>query len=101
MAVLLRAVPGSVVWLPQSESATMANLAKEVEARGVPASQLVFAPLVPAFEDHWVGMQTSNTTYISRTLEGSAHTHSISPQGSGTAFSIVQPYLCINFIIKY
>lgn len=42
---LLQSVPGSVLWLKQSPA--MANLKAAAEARGVPASRLIFAGDVP------------------------------------------------------
>jgi protein O-GlcNAc transferase len=49
---LLRAVPGSVLWLVSRGELTLANLRREAEARGVDASRLVFAGRVPRVEDH-------------------------------------------------
>jgi predicted O-linked N-acetylglucosamine transferase (SPINDLY family) len=49
---LLQAVEGSVLWLPQGNRAAVANLRREAEARGVLAERLVFAPYLPAAEDH-------------------------------------------------
>jgi len=48
---LLRAVPGSVLWILAYNAETRANLLKEAEARGVPASRLIFAPFLP-LPDH-------------------------------------------------
>ena len=45
---LLQAVPGSVLWLLESNAQARANLAREAVARGVDPARLVFAPLVPA-----------------------------------------------------
>jgi predicted O-linked N-acetylglucosamine transferase (SPINDLY family) len=44
---LLRAVPGSVLWLLQDNAAAEANLRKEAFARGVDPVRLVFAPRAP------------------------------------------------------
>jgi predicted O-linked N-acetylglucosamine transferase (SPINDLY family) len=41
---LLRAVPGSVLWLLEGNAFAPANLRREAEARGVAADRLVFAP---------------------------------------------------------
>ncbi len=49
---LMRAVPGSVLWLMSRGEAARANLKREAEARGVDASRLVFAERVPRVEDH-------------------------------------------------
>lgn len=48
---LLGAVPGSVLWLKQSNSAARKNLEREAAARGVEPARLIFAPDV-ALEDH-------------------------------------------------
>ena len=43
---LLRDVPGSVLWLLESNAQARANLLREAEARGVDAQRIVFAPRV-------------------------------------------------------
>jgi protein O-GlcNAc transferase len=43
---LLRAVPGSVLWLLEANELVKANLCSEAEKRGVEAERLVFAPRV-------------------------------------------------------
>lgn len=43
---LLKAVPGSVLWLFKSNSAVDANLRREATARGVDPGRLVFAPVL-------------------------------------------------------
>ena len=48
---LLKAVPGSVLWLLQANETVAGNLRAEAQARGVSGDRLVFAPKVPA-EDH-------------------------------------------------
>lgn len=48
---LLKTVEGSVLWLLEDNPAATANLKREAEARGVPASRLIFAPRA-RFEDH-------------------------------------------------
>jgi len=47
---LLDAVPRSVLWLLEPSATAVRNLRTEAEARGINASRLVFAPLVPAAE---------------------------------------------------
>jgi predicted O-linked N-acetylglucosamine transferase (SPINDLY family) len=47
---LLRSVPGSVLWLLETNELVKGNLRSEAEKRGVTSSRLVFAPLVPAAE---------------------------------------------------
>jgi predicted O-linked N-acetylglucosamine transferase (SPINDLY family) len=44
---LLRAVPGSVLWLLESNPYAKANLCREAEQRDVASDRLVFAPRVP------------------------------------------------------
>jgi len=48
---LLKAVPGSVLWLLASNRFVPPNLRREAEARGVEGQRLVFAPRVP-LADH-------------------------------------------------
>jgi predicted O-linked N-acetylglucosamine transferase (SPINDLY family) len=47
---LLKAVPGSVLWLLEANAPAAANLRREAEARGVDAQRLVFAPKRPGAE---------------------------------------------------
>jgi predicted O-linked N-acetylglucosamine transferase (SPINDLY family) len=49
---LLRAVDGSVLWLPELVRAAMHNLRREAEARGVSGDRICFAPFVPSPEEH-------------------------------------------------
>jgi predicted O-linked N-acetylglucosamine transferase (SPINDLY family) len=49
---LLRAMDGSVLWLPVYAPVAMGNLRREAEARGVSAQRLVFAPFAETVEDH-------------------------------------------------
>lgn len=49
---LLKAVPGSILWLPTFSEIACANLRKEAEARGVDSARIVFAPRVERQEDH-------------------------------------------------
>jgi len=49
---ILGAVGESVLWLPKSSAAVLANLSREAEARGIDPARLVFAPFVPSPEDH-------------------------------------------------
>jgi predicted O-linked N-acetylglucosamine transferase (SPINDLY family) len=44
---LLRAVPGSVLWLLEANAALARNLRREAAARGVAGERLVFAPRMP------------------------------------------------------
>jgi predicted O-linked N-acetylglucosamine transferase (SPINDLY family) len=47
---LLRAVPGSVLWLLEANPQVAGNLRSEAEKRGVDSGRLIFAPLVPPAE---------------------------------------------------
>ena len=49
---LLKAVPESVLWLPEGDAAAMRNLRAETQTRGVETSRLVFAPFAAKPEDH-------------------------------------------------
>jgi predicted O-linked N-acetylglucosamine transferase (SPINDLY family) len=49
---LLRAIEGSVLWLPESNVAAKRNLAREAQERGIDPSRLVFARPIPAAEDY-------------------------------------------------
>ena len=47
---LLREIPGSVIWLLQSNAEMTSNLRKEAQARNVDPDRLVFAPKLPSPE---------------------------------------------------
>jgi predicted O-linked N-acetylglucosamine transferase (SPINDLY family) len=49
---LLRAVDGSVLWLPELIRSAMHNLRREAEKRGVSGERICFAPFVPSPEEH-------------------------------------------------
>lgn len=49
---ILRKTPGSVLWLRDGEPAVRANLTREALARDVTPERLVFAPRVPAMDEH-------------------------------------------------
>jgi len=49
---LLKAVPGSVLWLQRLNDPATRNLAGEAEARGVACERLVFAPFIASTADH-------------------------------------------------
>ena len=48
--LLLQRVPGSVIWLYESETMAKPNLAREAAARGVAAERLIFAQRLPLSE---------------------------------------------------
>jgi protein O-GlcNAc transferase len=47
---LLRAVPGSVLWLLETNGLVKGHLRSEAEKRGIDATRLIFAPVVPPVE---------------------------------------------------
>jgi protein O-GlcNAc transferase len=49
---LLKAVPGSVLWLTRDNALAVANLRKEAAAAGVDPDRLVFADRLPSMADH-------------------------------------------------
>ena len=56
---LLKAVPGSVLWLLASNPGAELNLKREAEARGIVADRIVMAPLVRP-EEHLARMQCAD-----------------------------------------
>ncbi len=68
---LLREVPGSVLWLLQSNDLAAANLRREAEARGIDAGRLIFAPRLPLAE-HLARQQQADL--LLDTLPYNAHT---------------------------
>ena len=49
---ILRAVEGSVLWLPDMNAAARRNLAREAEGHGVAPARIVFAPHLASAEEH-------------------------------------------------
>jgi protein O-GlcNAc transferase len=49
---LLREVPGSVLWLKDGEATLRDNLRREAASRSVSPQRLVFAPRIPAMDEH-------------------------------------------------
>jgi protein O-GlcNAc transferase len=68
---LLRAVPGSVLWLLDDNPWAKANLAREATARGVAPERIVFAPKLP-HPDHLVRHRLADL--FLDTLPYNAHT---------------------------
>jgi predicted O-linked N-acetylglucosamine transferase (SPINDLY family) len=68
---LLREVPGSVLWLLQSNELAAANLRQEAQARGVDGNRLIFAPRLPQAE-HLARQQQADL--LLDTLPYNAHT---------------------------
>ena len=50
---LLKRVPTSILWLPESNRFAVSNLKREAEARGIQSERLVFAPRTPSPADHF------------------------------------------------
>jgi len=68
---LLKAVPGSVLWLLEDNEEAAANLRREAEARGVAAARLIFAPRISP-EEH-LGRHRLADLFLD-TLPYNAHT---------------------------
>jgi predicted O-linked N-acetylglucosamine transferase (SPINDLY family) len=68
---LLREVPGSVLWLLESNAQARANLVREAGARGVGAQRLVFAPMA-SHEAHLARL--GHADLVLDTLPVNAHT---------------------------
>jgi predicted O-linked N-acetylglucosamine transferase (SPINDLY family) len=69
---LLRAVDGSVLWLPQSNRAAMHNLAREAAERNISPDRLVFASFRPSLEQHLARLALADL--FLDTLPYNAHT---------------------------
>jgi predicted O-linked N-acetylglucosamine transferase (SPINDLY family) len=69
---LLRAIEGSVLWLPQNNALAMHNLAREAQLRGVPAERIVFAPPIAAADEHLARLTLADL--FLDTLPYNAHT---------------------------
>jgi predicted O-linked N-acetylglucosamine transferase (SPINDLY family) len=69
---LLLGTEGSVLWLPASNLTAMRNLKREAVARGVVAERVVFAPHLPAAEDHLARLAAADL--FLDTLPYNAHT---------------------------
>lgn len=68
---ILRAVPGSVLWLQEGTPALRRNLQREAEARAVSASRLVFAPIVP-FPAHLARLRRADLALDTLPFNGGA-----------------------------
>ena len=69
---LLRALPDSVLWLPQGNAAAMRNLAAEAQFRGVAPDRLRFAPYIAEGDAHLARMRCADL--FLDTLPYNAHT---------------------------
>ncbi len=59
-AGILEKAPGSVLWLSRVSESVATHLRKEIEARGVDGSRLIFAKRVPEHEDHIARLQLAD-----------------------------------------
>ena len=57
---LLHAVEGSALWLPTANATAVRNLQREADARGVSPERIVFAPYLPANEDHLARLRSAD-----------------------------------------
>ncbi len=69
---LLRATPGSVLWLSAANATAQANLHHEAEQSGVEVQRLIFAPRLPDVADH-LARQRQADLFLD-TLPYNAHT---------------------------
>ena len=69
---LLRAVAGSVLWLPENNASAMTNLRAEAEKRNVSPERLIIAPRVPSNEEHLARLRLADL--FLDTLYYNAHT---------------------------
>ena len=69
---LLKATPGSVLWLSEASATAQANLRREAEQSGVEAGRLIFAPRLPDVADH-LARQRQADLFLD-TLPYNAHT---------------------------
>jgi protein O-GlcNAc transferase len=78
---LLHEVESSALWLPQNNPAAMRNLLREAAARGVAADRIVFAPPIPAPDQHLA--RVSLADLFLDTLPYNAHTTAIDALWAG------------------
>ena len=69
---LLKAVDGSVLWLPEPNTAAKGNLRREAETRGVLSERIVFAPFLPTIDEHLARLKLADL--FLDTLPYNAHT---------------------------
>jgi predicted O-linked N-acetylglucosamine transferase (SPINDLY family) len=78
---LLREVESSVLWLPQNNPAAIRNLIREAAARGVGAGRIVFAPPIPAPDQHLARLSLADL--FLDTLPYNAHTTALDALWAG------------------
>jgi predicted O-linked N-acetylglucosamine transferase (SPINDLY family) len=69
---ILRAVEGSVLWLPEGNEPARRNLLREAEALGVAPTRIVFAPFIESAADHLARLDLADL--FLDTLPCNAHT---------------------------
>ena len=69
---LLKATPGSVLWLSEANVTAQVNLRREAEQSGIEAGRLIFAPRLPNVADH-LARQRQADLFLD-TLPYNAHT---------------------------
>ncbi len=69
---ILAAVPGSVLWLSDTNDAARKNLAREAEGQGVASERIVFAPHLASLDDHLARLSLADL--FLDTLPCNAHT---------------------------
>ena len=69
---LLKATPGSVLWLSEANVTAQVNLRREAEQSGIEAGRLIFAPRLPDVADH-LARQRQADLFLD-TLPYNAHT---------------------------
>jgi predicted O-linked N-acetylglucosamine transferase (SPINDLY family) len=69
---LLKGVDGSVLWLSEPNTAAKHNLRREAESRGLSPERLVFAPFLPAIDEHLARLKLADL--FLDTLPYNAHT---------------------------
>jgi predicted O-linked N-acetylglucosamine transferase (SPINDLY family) len=70
---ILEAVPAAVLWLLDDRPGMRANLCREAQARGIPATRLVFAPRVP-YEAYRARIPLADLALDTRVYNGGATT---------------------------
>ena len=78
---ILRAMPGSVLWLARTNEIALANLRRCAEAHGIAAARLVFAERMPALADHLARYRAADL--FLDTFPYNAHTTASDALGAG------------------
>ncbi|NPA25397.1 MAG: tetratricopeptide repeat protein, partial [Deltaproteobacteria bacterium] len=67
---ILKAVPGSILWLRECHQLCQSNLCREAEKRGIDAKRLIFAPRVPTKAEHLARLQLADLALDTRIYNG-------------------------------